>query len=89
MSEVTTSENILAVNLTVGQLREIMRQEIKEAVGRRTDDNLLTAKQLAEQLKVPRSWVYEKSRQGKIPTHRMGHYLRFRLQEVVDGQTKN
>lgn len=37
-------------------------------------------------LKVPISWVYEQSRQGNIPTHRIGRYIRFDLREVLANQ---
>src|SRR6266511_4009399 len=30
------------------------------------------------------SWVYEQSRQGNIPTHRIGRYIRFDLEEVLE-----
>jgi excisionase family DNA binding protein len=45
---------------------------------------LLTAEQLAARLNVPKSWVEAQSRQGKIPTRRLGHYIRFDLQEVLE-----
>ena len=44
------------------------------------------AMDLADRLKVPVSWVYEQSRQGNIPTHRIGRYLRFSLTEVLESQ---
>jgi excisionase family DNA binding protein len=50
---------------------------------------LLTAEQLAVMLDVPLSWVYEQSRQGKIPTHHLGRYIRFDLQEVLASQKKS
>ena len=46
------------------------------------------AEELAEKLKVPLSWVYEQSRQGGIPTHRVGRYIRFDLAEVLESQKK-
>lgn len=71
-------------------IRLVVREEVRALNATKNNDTgLLTAAELAERLKVPVSWVYEQSRQGKIPTHRMGRYLRFRLQEVVDSQTKN
>jgi len=71
-------------------IRLVVREEVQALKTTRNDEtDLLTAAELAERLKLPISWVYEQSRQGKIPTHRMGRYLRFRLQEVVDRQTKN
>ncbi len=69
------------------KIREIVREEIKAAAngnGHRVD--LLTPEELAERMKLPVSWVYEQSRQGNIPTHRLGRYLRFRLAEVLESQ---
>ncbi len=50
----------------------------------RTDDDsvddgrLLTAKQAAEYLKVPRAYVYELARRGELPSVRLGErYVRF------------
>jgi excisionase family DNA binding protein len=61
--------------------RQIVREEI--ATLDATPKELLTAEELAEKLKVPLSWVYEQSRQNNIPTHRLGRYIRFDLQEVL------
>ena len=44
---------------------------------------LLTPEELADALKVPLSWVYENSRQGNIPTVKVGKYIRFELDEVI------
>jgi excisionase family DNA binding protein len=43
---------------------------------------LLNAKQLAEHLAVPESWVYEQARIGELPSIKVGHYVRFRLDDV-------
>ncbi len=40
---------------------------------------LLTADELAEVLGVPTGWVYRQSREGRIPTVRLGRYYRYRL----------
>lgn len=37
----------------------------------------VTADVIAERYGVPRSWVYELSRQGRIPCQRLGRYVRF------------
>ena len=55
-------------------IRAIIREEIKQ-----TEERLLDPEELAERLKVPLSWVYESSRQGRIPTVRIGRYVRFKL----------
>jgi excisionase family DNA binding protein len=45
---------------------------------------LLTAEQVAEKLGVPKSWVYEQSRRGVIPTVTLGRYRRFRAQAIEE-----
>ena len=43
-------------------------------------DELLTVDELAEWLKVPPSWIYERTRQrgpGRLPFVKLGKYLRF------------
>lgn len=47
-------------------------------------DRLLTAEQVAEMLGVPKSWVYEQSRRGAIPTVTLGRYRRFRLEAIEE-----
>ena len=50
-------------------------------------EELLTVKELAEVLKVKKSWVYGKSRQrgsNAIPMIRAGKYCRFRLEKVLE-----
>jgi excisionase family DNA binding protein len=60
----------------------------KEASGRESDslDPLLTVEEVAKLLKVPVSWVYERTRQrslDRIPGFRLGRYWRFRERDVV------
>jgi excisionase family DNA binding protein len=47
---------------------------------------LLTARDVAELLNVPVSWVYERTRErsaGRIPGFRLGKYWRFREADVL------
>lgn len=47
---------------------------------------LLTLEEVAELLRVPKSWVYERNRRGsadRIPGFRLGKYWRFRLGDVL------
>lgn len=46
------------------------------------DGTLLDAKGVAERLGVPESWVRDMARQGKIPSIRLGHYVRFRVSDL-------
>jgi excisionase family DNA binding protein len=43
---------------------------------------LLTADEVATLLGVPKSWVYEQSRQGLIPTVPLGRNRRFRREAI-------
>jgi excisionase family DNA binding protein len=87
--KLTGPETTPAFTLTESQLRKLIREEVQTALTESTNPGpLLAPEELAEQLKVPVSWVYEQSRQGNIPTVRVGRYIRFRLQEVVDSQKK-
>jgi excisionase family DNA binding protein len=43
---------------------------------------LLTAEQVARLLGVPRTWVYEQSRCGRIPTVTLGRYRRYRPEAI-------
>jgi hypothetical protein len=72
------------LHLTVGEWRAIVREEIAKG----DVPELFTAEGLAEKMKLPVSWVYEQSRQGNIPTHRIGRYLRFNLAEVLESEKK-
>ena len=45
-------------------------------------DRLLDAKEIAEMLGVPESWVRESARSGAMPCVRLGRYVRFDLADV-------
>jgi excisionase family DNA binding protein len=69
-------------------IRQAVREEIQAAGNGKRAAELLTPEELAAKLKIPLSWVYEQSRQGNIPTHRIGRYIRFDLHEVLISQKK-
>ena len=48
-------------------------------------DELITVEELAKKLKVPTSWIYQRTRLGQeaIPHVKMGKYVRFNLAEVI------
>jgi excisionase family DNA binding protein len=89
MSNTESDGSALAVTLTVEQLRALVREEIQAATPNVDSPTLLAPEELATKLNVPVSWVYEQSRQGNIPTHRIGRYIRFDLREVIESQKKN
>jgi excisionase family DNA binding protein len=40
------------------------------------------ARTAAERWQVPESWIYDMARQGKLPSVRLGHYVRFRPEDL-------
>ncbi len=46
-------------------------------------DPLLTLEEAEALLKVPRSWIYERTRKGDIPCLKLGKYLRFHREELL------
>jgi len=72
------------------EIKGLILEALKEVMnGHQEGDHLLTPEELADRLKVPLSWVYEQSRMGNIPTHRLGRYIRFDLHEVLESQKKD
>ena len=67
-------------------IQAAVEKAIEKAHANGQPTELLTAEELADKLKLSISWVYEQSRQDKIPTHRLGKYIRFSLQEVLASQ---
>ncbi len=50
-------------------------------------NNLLTIEELAKILKVPKSWIYDRTRKDgpeRIPHYKIGKYVRFVEQEVIE-----
>lgn len=47
------------------------------------DEPLLGPRDLAARLGVPTSWVYANAEAGRLPSFRLGKYLRFRASEVA------
>lgn len=45
-------------------------------------ENLVTAGELSAHLNLPESWVRNEERLGRIPSIRLGKYIRFRMSEV-------
>lgn len=45
---------------------------------------LFTVDEAAEALKLPKSWIYERTRRNAIPFHRIGKYVRFTLDDLAE-----
>jgi len=51
------------------------------------NENFLTVDELAEDWKVPKSWVYARTREtgpGTIPRIKVGKYIRFEKNKVME-----
>jgi excisionase family DNA binding protein len=57
-----------------GRVRPLTGQD---STGRNEIEDLLTLDEVVAWLRVPRSWVYERTRKGQIPHVKLGKYLRF------------
>lgn len=69
--------------LTARLLAETLNRSAEtNGVVERELQKLLTAKELADHLNVPESWVRTEERMGRIPGVRIGKYVRFKLAEV-------
>jgi hypothetical protein len=81
------SEQPNPFDMLLEQIRAVVRQEIAAAHGNGNNSpTLLTPEDLASKMSVPVSWVFERSRQGEIPTHRIGRYIRFDLAQVLESE---
>lgn len=65
-------------------LRRIVREEIKAAVNGNGHNSpaLLSAEAAAKLFDVPKTWIAETARRGELPSVRLGHYVRFRLEDL-------
>jgi len=89
MSDNNNNSALLSVALAK-MLKPLVKEAIQEAIGENgRETTLLTPEELADCLKVPLSWVYEQSRLGNIPKHKLGRYIRFDLHEVLASQKKD
>lgn len=48
------------------------------------NDRLLNAKEVAERLSVPESWVRQETREGRMPHFELGRYRRYEWPAVVE-----
>ncbi|MGH3262996.1 MAG: helix-turn-helix domain-containing protein [Trebonia sp.] len=66
----------------------IREAEAPKAVRGLTRDQVMTAREVAELLKIPVSTVYQLARRGELPASRLGRtwrFLRPRLEELLGG----
>jgi len=68
-------------------IREAVRQELQPLIsqnGHKDDPLLLSAKAAGKRYDINESWFSNMARQNKIPYVRLGHYVRFRPDDLEE-----
>lgn len=73
---------VAALKTLEGALLLLMLSERITTRAVNNTSRLLPARELAELFGVPESWVREQARLGNLPSFKLGHYVRFRIEEV-------
>ncbi len=60
----------------------MLSQRTASDTSRNFGSALLSAPELAKLFGVPQSWVREQARLGNLPSFKLGHYVRFKIDEV-------
>jgi excisionase family DNA binding protein len=74
---------VAALETLEGTLLSMMlTHRVANSTGKNGDNALLSAPQVAKLFDVPESWVREQARLGTLPSIRLGHYVRFKAEEL-------
>jgi excisionase family DNA binding protein len=77
------TDETMIVTMTVSDLRAIVREEVTGAVKNQSKPKLTyTTAEAAGILNVPETWLATAARDGKIPSLKIGHYVRFRASDL-------
>ena len=77
------ASRVASLKTLEGALLALMAsQRVANGGARNAGSALLGAAELAKLLGVPESWVREQARLGNLPSFKLGHYVRFRIEEV-------
>ena len=75
------------------EIRRIVREEVKAATNAKNSNeyspSLLSAAQAAKLWDVPTTWIAEAARRGVLPSVRLGHYVRFRPEDLEEFIKRN
>jgi len=71
-------------DMLIEQIRQVVRQEITAALSGNGHDSpaLLSAETAAKLWDVPKTRISEAARRGELPSVRVGHYVRFRSEDL-------
>ena len=65
------------------EVRRIVREELAVINGNgHSSPTLLSADAAAKLWDIPKTWISEAARRGEIPTVRLGHYVRFKVEDL-------
>jgi len=64
--------------------REKETLEAEEKNETDSDTKLLTTKELSQFLRVPKSWIYDRTYRNEIPHYKLGNHLRFDLNRIQE-----
>jgi excisionase family DNA binding protein len=74
---------VAALKTLEGTLLSMMlTHRVAASNGNNRDSALLSAPQVAKLFDVPESWVRKQARLGTLPSIRLGHYVRFKAEEI-------
>jgi excisionase family DNA binding protein len=73
----------LIVTMSVGELRQLVRDEIARAQPK-PEKLLYTTAEAAALLSLKKSWIATAARKGEIPCTRKGHYVLFTRQQIEE-----
>jgi excisionase family DNA binding protein len=77
------ASRVAALKTLEGTLLALMLTErIANSDSKSLGSALLSAPDLAKLFGVPESWVREQARLGNLPSIKLGHYVRFKIEEV-------
>jgi excisionase family DNA binding protein len=80
-------------DLLIDQIRAVVREEIKAAIGNGTklaaEKEWMKAKELAELYGLPRTWFEERGRAGDIERTKPGRYVLFKRRDVEEYLERN
>jgi excisionase family DNA binding protein len=78
-----STDECMIVTMTIADLRAVVRQELEAVSANGKPEPLLLETEAAAQfLNVPATWLASMAREGKIKSVKLGHYVRFKRDDL-------
>ena len=75
----------MQIEIEKSDIENIAEQITEQLKGQLTpSDPFLSTEQLASHLNIPKSWIYDRTRDNTIPLIKVGKYVRFSLPDVLN-----